>query len=164
MEKKDLAGVREILYQAEQKFPLNKDPYKFQAICIVQGVISDIVDIDNPKKKQAIIEAKVIIDRAIEKCPKDLNLLYLRGLLLFYMHNFYEALIDLDAVIDLEEEATAKHYVARGRCHACLSMFQEAIADLSKAIELDEEIADVSFIIIHKFKRLTLIEENVHTF
>jgi tetratricopeptide (TPR) repeat protein len=62
------------------------------------------------------------------------------------MHNFYEALIDLDAVIDLEEEAVAKHYVARGRCHACLSMFQEAIADLSKAIELDEEISDVRFI------------------
>jgi len=39
------------------------------------------------------------------------------------MHHFYEALIDLDAVIDLDEEPTAKHFVARGRCHACLSMF-----------------------------------------
>ena len=119
-----------------------------------------MVDIDNPKKKQAILEAKSIIDRALDKCPKDLNLLYLRGLLLFYTHNFYEALIDLDAVIDLEEEATAKHYVARGRCHACLSMFQEAIADLSKAIELDEEIADVS-ILNSNFNRLILIEANV---
>ena len=51
MEKKDLAGVKAILNQAEQKFPMNKDPYKFQAICVVQGVIADMVDIDNPKKK-----------------------------------------------------------------------------------------------------------------
>lgn len=49
MEKKDLAGVRSILCQAEKKFPLNKDPYKFQAICIVQSVLNDMVDIDNPK-------------------------------------------------------------------------------------------------------------------
>ena len=61
------------------------------------------------------------------------------------MHHFYEALIDLDAVIDLDEEPTAKHFVARGRCHACLSMFQEAIADLTRAIELDEEIPDAYF-------------------
>ena len=82
-----------------------------------------MVDIDNPKKKQAIMDAKAILDRALKIAPKDLNLLYLRGLLLFYMHHFYEALIDLDAVIDLDEEPTAKHFVARGRCHACLSMF-----------------------------------------
>ena len=53
-------------------------------------------------------------------------------------------MIDLDAVIDMEEEPTAKYYLARGRCHACLSMFQEAISDLTKAIELDEELTDVS--------------------
>lgn len=83
------------------------------------------------------------MDRALEQSPRDINLLYLRGLLLYYCHSFYEALIDLDAVIDLDEEPTAKHYVARGRCHACLSMFQEAISDLTRAIELDEEICDV---------------------
>jgi tetratricopeptide (TPR) repeat protein len=44
----------------------------------------------------------------------------------------------------MEEEPTAKYYLARGRCHACLSMFQEAISDLTKAIELDEELTDVS--------------------
>lgn len=49
--------------------------------------------------------------------------MYLRGLTLYYMHAFYEALIDLDAVIDMDEDPTAKHYLARGRCHACLSMF-----------------------------------------
>ena len=69
------------------------------------------------------MESKQMIDRALEKSPKDPNLLYLRGLILFYMHNFYDALIDLDAVVDLEDEPNARHYLARGRCHACLSMF-----------------------------------------
>ncbi len=95
------------------------------------------------RKKQALLDAKVIIDRALEKNPKEPNLLYLRGLILYYCHSFYEGLIDLDAVLDLDEEPQAKQYLARGRCHACLSMFQEAIKDLSKAIEMDEELSDV---------------------
>lgn len=159
MDKKDLSGVSSILQQAELKFPLNKDPYKFQAICLVQGVLADMVDVDNPKKRQAILDAKAILDRALGKNPKDLNLLYLRGILQFYLHHFYEALVDLDAVVDMDEEPTAKHYVARGRCHACLSMFQEAIADLTKAIELDEEISDVSsFTLDHHFRHISTVE------
>ncbi len=51
-----------------------------------------------------MLEAKAIIDRALEKNPKEPNLLYLRGLILYYCHQFYEALIDLDAVLDLDEE------------------------------------------------------------
>lgn len=54
------------------------------------------------------MEAKLIMDKVIEKFPKDPSLLYLRGLILFYLHSFYEALIDLDAVIDLEEEPSAR--------------------------------------------------------
>ena len=75
------------------------------------------------RKKLQMLEAKAIIDRALEKNPKEPNLLYLRGLILYYCHQFYEALIDLDAVLDLDEEPQAKQYLARGRCHACLSMF-----------------------------------------
>ena len=70
-----------------------------------------------------MLEAKAVVDRALVKNPKDANLLYLRGLILFYLHQFYEALIDLDASIDIDEEPSAKLYLARGRCHACLSMF-----------------------------------------
>ncbi len=103
-----------------------------------------MVDIDKPKKKAQLIEAKEIMDRALLKHPKDTSLLYFRGIILFYLHLFYEALIDLDAVIDIEDEPTAKQYLARGRCHACLSMFQEAIHDLTKALEIDEELVDVN--------------------
>jgi hypothetical protein len=55
-----------------------------------------------------MIEAKTLMDKALEKSPKDPTLLYLRGLILYYIHNFYEALIDLDAVIDIEEDPSAK--------------------------------------------------------
>mmetsp|Transcript_16547 Transcript_16547/g.11873 ORF Transcript_16547/g.11873 Transcript_16547/m.11873 type:complete len:105 (-) Transcript_16547:424-738(-) len=85
------------------------------------------------------------MDRIITQYPKDPSLLFLRGLILFYLHYFYEALIDLDAVVDLEDDPAARHYLARGRCHACLSMFQEAISDLSKAIDLDDELSDAYF-------------------
>jgi len=90
-------------------------------------------------------EALKIINKAIVHNSKDSNLLYLRGLILYYMHHFYEALIDLDAAIDIDEEPGAKFFLARGRCHACLSMFQEAITDLTKAIEMDEDLSDVIF-------------------
>lgn len=33
-----------------------------------------------------MIEAKSILDRAVTKNPRDTNLLYLRGLVLYYMH------------------------------------------------------------------------------
>lgn len=89
------------------------------------------------------MEAKQIIEKALEKSPKDSTLLIMRGQLLFYLHQFYEALIDFDSAIDLDDEPSAKMYFSRGRCHACLSMFQDAITDLTKAIEMDEELTDV---------------------
>jgi len=82
-----------------------------------------MVDVDNPKKKANLMEAKEIMDRAITQYPKDTGFLFMRGLILFYLHLFYESLIDIDAVIDIEDEPLAKHYLARGRTHACLSMF-----------------------------------------
>lgn len=63
----------------------------------------------------------------------------------FYSHQFYEALIDFDSVIDLEENVQSKHYLARGRCYACLSLFNEAISDITKSIEMDPEVSDAFF-------------------
>ncbi|CDW75599.1 tpr domain containing protein [Stylonychia lemnae] len=116
MEKKDLNGVQQILFQAEQKFQNNKDPYKFQAISIIQGCISEMVDIDNPKQNHICQYVYNQKEKVNARCE--------------------------DAAIDLDEEPSAKLYLARGRCHACLSMFQEAINDLTKAVEMDEELSD----------------------
>ena len=71
-----------------------------------------------------------------------------RSYILFYLHNFYEALCDIDAVINLERESSGEEepyppdLLHKGRCHACLSMFKEAIADFTQVIELDDELFD----------------------
>ena len=83
--------------------------------------------------------------------PRDRNLLITRSTLYFYLHNFYEALCDIDAAIDLErassgeDEPNATDLLHKGRCHACLSMFKEAIGDFTKVIELDDELFDAYF-------------------
>jgi tetratricopeptide (TPR) repeat protein len=67
------------------------------------------------------------------------------------MHDFYDALVDIDAVIDIEraasgeEEPNATDLLQKGRCHACLSMFKEAIDDFTKVIELDDELFDAYY-------------------
>ena len=48
------------------------------------------------------------MDKVVKIYSKDATIRYLRGLILFYMHSFYESLIDLDAVIELEEDPTAR--------------------------------------------------------
>ena len=79
-------------------------------------------------------------------------MLYLRGLVNFALHFFYDAITDLETVIEKSEEASAKHYLARGRGYACLSMFKEAITDLSIAINLNKDLLDVSDTILITLK------------
>lgn len=71
-------------------------------------------------------------------------MLYLRGLLNFALNYFYDAITDFELVIENSDEANANHYLARGRCYACLSMFKEAITDLSIAVNLNKDLLDVS--------------------
>ena len=98
-----------------------------------------------------IQEALKIINTGLEFNPTDRNLLLTRSYIYYYFHNFYEALCDIDAVIELErassgeEEPNATDLLHKGRCHACLSMFKEAIADFTKVIELDDELFDAYF-------------------
>jgi tetratricopeptide (TPR) repeat protein len=68
--------------------------------------------------------------------------LFLRGILNFALHRFYDAICDFERVIDKAEDTSAEHYLARGRCYACLSMFKEAITDLSIAINLNKDLLD----------------------
>ena len=98
-----------------------------------------------PKTKTKMLkDAKRDLNKALSNSAKDYNVLYLRGLVNFALHFFYDAITDLETVIEKSEEASAKHYLARGRCYACLSMFKEAITDLSIAINLNKDLLDVS--------------------
>lgn len=96
-----------------------------------------------PKTKTKMLkDAKRDLNKAMQNSVKDYNVLYLRGLINFALHFFYDAISDLETVIEKSEEASAKHYLARGRCYACLSMFKEAITDLSIAINLNKDLLD----------------------
>lgn len=87
-------------------------------------------------------DAKKDLNSAREQSPKDESVLYLRGVLNFARHRFYDAICDFERVIDKAEDTSADHYLARGRCYACLSMFKEALTDLSLAINLNKDLLD----------------------
>ena len=101
-------------------------------------------NIDHPLKQIIMRKAISIVNKGLAFSPRDRNLLLARSTLSFYLHNFYEALCDVDAAIDLErassgeDEPNATDLLHKGRCHACLSMFKEAITDFTKVIELDD--------------------------
>ena len=128
--------------KCSQKIPNNRDPYLLRAIAIVRYAMHKPI---KPKTKNKMLkDAKRDLNKALVNSQKDYNVLYLRGLVNFALHFFYDAITDLETVIDKSEEASAKHYLARGRCYACLSMFKEAITDLSIAINLNKDLLDVS--------------------
>ena len=108
-------------------------------------------NVDHPGKYLVLNRALGILNQALIYAPRDRNLLLTRSYVLFYLHQFYESLCDIDAVIDLErassgeEEPNASDLLQKGRCHACLSMFKEAISDFTKVIELDDELFDAYF-------------------
>jgi len=93
-------------------------------------------------KSEMLKDAKKDLHKALENSPKDETILFLRGILNFALHQFYDAIVDFERVIDKSEETNAVHYLARGRCYACLSMFKEAITDLSIAINLNKDLLD----------------------
>ena len=96
-----------------------------------------------PKNRiQMLQDAKKDLHRALEQSPKDESVLFLRGILNFSLHRFYDAICDFERVIEKADETNAIHYLARGRCYACLSMFKEAITDLSIAINLNKNLLD----------------------
>lgn len=128
--------------KASQKLPSNRDPYLLRAIAIVRYALHKPI---KPKTRTKMLkDAKRDLNKALCNSQKDYNVLYLRGLVNFALHFFYDAITDLETVIEKSEEASAKHYLARGRCYACLSMFKEAITDLSIAINLNKDLLDVS--------------------
>ena len=91
-------------------------------------------------------DAKRDFNRAIKNNPSktpDPQVLYLRSLVNFALNYFFDAITDVENAIETCDEPNALHYLARGRCYACLSMFREAITDLSIAINLNKDLLDV---------------------
>ena len=59
-------------------------------------------------------EAKQIIDIALSdpEIKQYSQIYYYRGLIQFYMHNFYEALLDFEMAIDKDDEPGSNLYLA----------------------------------------------------
>ena len=112
-----------------------------RAIGIVKLAASKTLSYE--KRTKYITDARANLDEALKLVTKgnDASLYYMRGLLKFCEHNFYEGLTDMDKAIDKVDDPKAEYFLARGRCYACLSMFKEAILDLTNAINLNKKIA-----------------------
>ena len=126
------------------EFKKNKEPFLLQVISVISSVTysdnnNEIINVDFPNKRRSINNAIKVLNHAIELNKDDLSLYYYRGLLLFYLHKFFEAFLDFDFIVEKEEEPLCKYYLARGKWYACLSMFPEAVKDLTAAITLDED-------------------------
>lgn len=108
-------------------------------------------NIDNPSKQNVLNDSLKIIREGLKTNKREKGLLLARSYIYFYQHMFFEALCDIETVIEIErsssgeEEPNASDLLHRGRCFACLSMFKEAIADFNKVIELDDELFDAYF-------------------
>lgn len=140
MQQKEFENAISFFTKAAQKQSKKRDPYLLRAMNIVEYTMNKPI---KPKTKvQMLKDAKKDLHRALEQSPKDETVLFLRGILNFALHRFYDAISDFERVIDKSEETSAVHYLARGRCYACLSMFKEAITDLSIAINLNKDLLD----------------------
>jgi|TARA_B110000285_G_scaffold232861_1_gene305065 tetratricopeptide (TPR) repeat protein len=139
-ELKEFENAISFFGKAAQKQSKKRDPFLLRAMAIVQYTVNKPI---KPKTKiQMLKDAKKDLHRALEQSPKDESVLFLRGILNFALHRFYDAISDFERVIEKAEETNAIHYLARGRCYACLSMFKEAITDLSIAINLNKDLLD----------------------
>ena len=145
MDHEDYLMASKFFTKAWKKFNSNKDPYCLQVISIVRSYSYSLSGyyIDQQIKFDKVLETKKFLDKAITNCDKKVkepSLYFLRGLLYFHMHHFYEALQDFNTAIEQEEESTAQFFLARGRTYACLSILNEAMKDLSIALNLDETL------------------------
>ena len=142
LEQKEYENSISFFSKAQQKIPGNRDPYFLRAVSIVRFTLHKPI---KPKTKNKMLrDSKRDLNRALKHSPKDYQVMYFRAVINFSLHYFYDAIMDLETVIEKSEETNAKYYLTRGRCYACLSMFKEAITDLSIAINLNKELLDVS--------------------
>jgi tetratricopeptide (TPR) repeat protein len=140
LELKEFESSISFFTKASQCQPKKRDPFLLRAMAVIQYTVNKPI---KPNTKiQMLKDAKRDLNRALEYSPKDESVLYLRGILNFSLHRFYDAICDFERVIEKSDETNAVYYLARGRCYACLSMFKEAITDLSIAININKDLID----------------------
>ncbi len=147
MDHEDYIMASKYFLKASARFPSNKDPYCLMIIAIVHSYSYSLSNyfIDQPEKHAKVSETMMFMTKACINCDikaKEPSLHFFKGLLLFHLHQFADALVEFNVAIDEEEEPTASYYLARGRCYACLSILSEAMKDLSIALNLDDSLQE----------------------
>jgi len=104
-----------------------------------------LINVNSDFKRQGARKSISYLDQAIKTNPEKTNLYFYRGLIYFYLHEFFEALLDFDYAVEKDDEPHTHYYFSRGICYACLSMFPEAVKDLTAAVTLDEECLEGFF-------------------
>lgn len=99
MDHEDYIMATKYFTKASNKFSANKDPYCLYIISLVRSYSysHESLCIDNEGKLGQVAKAKAFMDSAIDRCNAKLpskvpSLYFFRGLLLFQMHQFYQAL------------------------------------------------------------------------
>lgn len=78
--------------------------------------------------------------KAIENTPKDPEIFHDRGVCLFHLERFEEALADMDRSVELQPDYGYR-YASRAFIRGAVKDIHGAIADYKKAVELDPEDA-----------------------
>ena len=85
-------------------------------------------------------EAMKWFAKAIEATPKNPDIFHDRGVCLFHMQRFEEALVDMDRSVELQPDYGYR-YASRAYIRGAVKDLHGAIADYKKAVELDPEDA-----------------------
>jgi tetratricopeptide (TPR) repeat protein len=92
-----------------------------------------------------MLRAYKILNDGVKKAAKDRNLLLARSIIQYYRHNFFEALCDIDAVIEIERASSGEEepnatdelfdaYFFRGKCAYLIGDTSQAFLDFQKLI------------------------------
>ena len=85
-------------------FKKNKEPYLLHVISVISSVTysdnqNDIINVDSAQKQKSVNTAIQVLNHAIGINPEDLTLYYYRGLLHYYLHEFFDAFLDFNYII-----------------------------------------------------------------
>jgi len=90
--------------------------------------------------------AKEEIRKAMSKSKKNADLHYYMGIIELSQRNYSEAMEYIERAIKYADDSTARDYIAKALCLACLAKFKEAVEDLEVTIKLEQNWIDAYFL------------------
>lgn len=133
-EKKDYSLASSYFKKASNLFPNKPEPLILQISLIleeqsnIKGYSLDILQ-----------KCETMVEKACN-LRKDSEISFYRGIILYFLLKFEQALEDAKNCIEKADENVPEQYIFRGLCYASLGNYQEAINDFSVALQLNESL------------------------